>query len=63
MDYGLIIRALEKHCRMAQAAVDFARAQKRGKLFAESMYVLEEAQRAIEHIKEEQAFNRKIVIN
>ena len=58
MDYGLLIRALEKHCRMAQAAVNFAREKQRGQLFAESMYVLDEAQRALEHIKEEQANER-----
>ena len=58
MDYGLLIRALEKHCKISQKAVDFARAQKRGQLFAEAMYVLDEAQRALEHIKEEQDANR-----
>lgn len=55
MDWGLLIRALEKHCRMAQAAVNFARQHQRGQMFAESMYVLDEAQRALEHVKEKQA--------
>ena len=58
MDYGLLIRALEKHVRMAQAAVDFARDKRRGKLFSDSMYVLDEAQRALEHIKQEQVHAR-----
>ena len=58
MDYGLLIRALEKHARMAQAAVDFAREKGRGQLFAEAMYVLDEAQRALEHIKQEQRKTR-----
>jgi hypothetical protein len=54
MNYGLVIRALEKHVRMAQAAVNFAREKRRGQLFAEAMYVLDEAQRALDHVKEEQ---------
>jgi hypothetical protein len=54
MDYGLLIRALEKHVKISQAAVTFAREHKRGRLFAESMYVLDEAQRALQHIKDEQ---------
>jgi len=58
MNYGLLIRALEKHARMAQAAVNFAREKQKGKMFAEAMYVLDEAQRALDHIKEEQAHER-----
>jgi len=58
MDYGLLIRALEKHARMAQAAVDFAREKQRGQLFAEAMYVLEEALQALDHVRQEQAEKR-----
>lgn len=54
MDWGLLIRALEKHCRMAQAAVSFAREQGRGQLYAQAIVVLDEAQRALEHLKDEQ---------
>lgn len=54
MDYSLILRALEKHVRMAQAAVDFARQNRKGQMFSDSMYVLDEAQRALDHVKEEQ---------
>jgi hypothetical protein len=57
MDYGLLLRALEKHCKISQAAVDFARQHKRGQLFAESLYVLDEAQRALAHVKEEQCLH------
>jgi hypothetical protein len=55
MNFALVISALEKHARMAQAAVDFAREQRRGKLFTESMVVLDEAQRALDHTRREQA--------
>jgi hypothetical protein len=63
MDFGLLIRALEKHARMAQAAVDFAREKKRGQLFNEAMFVLEEALRALDHVRQEQADHRAKKVN
>jgi hypothetical protein len=53
MNYALILSALEKHVRMAQAAVDFARANNRGELFGEAMLVLVEAERAKSHVEKE----------
>jgi hypothetical protein len=53
MDFGLIIRALEKHARMAQQAADFARQQQRGELYAQAMLVLVEAERALTHAKQQ----------
>jgi len=49
----LVISALEKHVRMCQSAVDFARQQQRGKLFTEAMYILDEAQRALTHVRQQ----------
>lgn len=54
MDYPLIIAALEKHVRMAQAAVDFGREQQKGAFFLDALKVLEEATRALEHVRREQ---------
>lgn len=51
MDFALILRALEKHERMAQAAVNFARENKKGQLFIDAMSVLDEAIRARDHVE------------
>ena len=53
MNYPLVLSALEKHARMAQAAVDFAREKGRGQLFTQAMVVLTEATRALDHVKKE----------
>jgi hypothetical protein len=42
MDYALILRALEKHCRMAQQAVTFAREYQKGGLYADALSTLED---------------------
>ena len=47
-----MISALEKHARMAQAAVDFAREKGRGQLFTQAMVVLTEATRALDHVRQ-----------
>jgi len=54
MNYALVLSALEKHARMAQAAVNFAREKGRGKLFSEAMMVLTEAELALLHVQKEQ---------
>jgi hypothetical protein len=53
VDYALVIRALERHCRMTQQAVNFAREQHKGSLYAYSLSTLQEAQRALDHVKRE----------
>ena len=49
MDFALLLSALQKHERMAQAAVDFAREHQRGELFMQAFSVLDEAIRARQH--------------
>jgi hypothetical protein len=51
MDFALILSALRKHERMAQAAVDFARNHQKGELFVDAFSVLEEAIRARHHVE------------
>ena len=55
MNYALVLSALEKHARMAQAAVTFARDKGRGTLFTQAMQVLTEAETALAHVRREQA--------
>lgn len=59
MDFALILSALEKHERMAQAAVNFARENGKGKLFLDAMSVLDEAIRARKHLEKMQLLRRK----
>ena len=51
MNWTLVVSALEKHCRMAQAAVSFARQQRRGQLYVEAMQVLAEANGALASVQ------------
>lgn len=51
MDFELILSALEKHERMAQQAVNFAREHRKGDLFIDAMSVLDEAVRAKRHVE------------
>lgn len=59
LDSGLLLRALEKHARMAQQAVNFARENRKGAMFRDGVVILDEAQKAIDHLKDWIAFNRK----
>lgn len=59
MDFALILSALEKHERMAQQAVNFAREHKKGELFVDAMSVLDEAIRAREHVERMRLLRRK----
>lgn len=59
MDFPLILSALEKHERMAQAAVNFAREHGKGELFVDAMSVLDEAIRAKEHVEKMQLLRVK----
>lgn len=59
MDFALILRALEKHERMAQAAVDFAREHRKGTLFTDAFSVLEEAIRARRHVEKMKMLREK----
>lgn len=49
MDFALLLSALQKHERMAQAAVNFAREHQKGEMFVQAMSVLDEAIRARQH--------------
>lgn len=59
MDYALILSALEKHERMAQNAVNFAREHGKGSLFVDAMSVLDEAVRARKHVEKMQLLRVK----
>jgi hypothetical protein len=59
MDFALILSALSKHERMAQAAVDFAREHGKGELFVDAFSVLEEAIRAKRHVEKMQLLRVK----
>lgn len=59
MDFALILSALKKHERMAQAAVDFARNNRKGELFVDAFSVLEEAIRARHHVEKMEQLRRK----
>jgi len=61
MDFALILSALEKHERMAQAAVNFARENGKGALFVDAMSVLDEAIRAKRHVVKMRDLRRKTV--
>ena len=59
LDHGLILRVLERHVRMAQQAMDFAREHRRGDLFSQSSELLEEAIRAKNQLERWIVSNRK----
>lgn len=63
MDFDLILSALGKHERMAQAAVNFARANKKGQLFIDAMSVLDEAIRAKAHVEKMKLLRTRKVAN
>jgi hypothetical protein len=61
MDFALILSALSKHERMAQAAVNFARENGKGVLFVDAMSVLDEAIRAKRHVEKMRDLRRSKV--
>jgi len=60
MDFALILSALQKHERMAQAAVNFAREHGKGALFMDAMNVLDEAIRARKHVEKMRDLRRGV---
>ncbi len=59
LDHGLILRALERHVRMAQQAMDFALQHRKGDLYSQASEVLAEAVRAKTQLERWIKSNRK----